>query len=335
MKILIIQTAFIGDVILATPLIEKLHRFYPEASIDFLVRQGNESLLFNHPKIKEVIVWNKKENKFTNLFKLIFRIRKQNYDYVINVQRFASSGLITAFSGATTKIGFDKNPFSFLFTKKYKHEIKVDGDKHEVERNLALIESFTDSSFEKPKLYPSQSDIIFVSEYKNQNYVCIAPASVWFTKQFTKEQWVKLISLLLNGKWKNIGNHTKDLKIYLLGAPNDFDFCESIKSNFNDEAIKNFAGKFSLLQTAALIREAQMNFVNDSAPLHICSAMNAPVTAFFCSTVPGFGFGPLSDNKTIIELNELLSCRPCGLHGYKACPQKHFRCATDINLEKT
>ena len=334
MKILIIQTAFIGDVILVTPVVEKLHRFYPEAAIDFLVRNGNESLLQNNPKLHEVLIWNKKQNKLANLFQLLFKIRKKKYDYVINVHRFGSSGLITALSGAKTTVGFNKNPFSFLFTKKYKHEIKADGTKHEVDRNLLLIESFTDQSFEKPKLYPSQTDESFVKEFKQQPYVCIAPASVWFTKQFPKEQWTKLISLLLNGKWKNVVNDKKDLKIYLLGAPDDFDFCESIKKNYGNDEVKNFAGKFSLLQTASFMRDATMNFVNDSAPLHLCSAMNASVTAIFCSTVPGFGFGPLSDNKTIIQLREPLYCRPCGLHGYKLCPQGHFRCALDINLEE-
>ncbi len=334
MKILIIQTAFIGDVILATSLVEKLDRFYPQASIDFLIRKGNESLLYNHPKINEVIIWNKKQKKLSNLFKIIISTRKKKYDYIINAHRFASSGLIVALSDAKTTIGFDKNPLSFLFTKRIKHDIKVDGSKHEVERNLELIASLTDNSFEMPKLYPSDSDVEFVNEFKQVPYVCIAPASVWFTKQFPKEQWIKLITLLLNGSWKNIRNDKKDLKIYLVGAPGDFDLCESIKKNFDEHEVKNFAGKFSLLQTAALMRDAQMNFVNDSSPLHLCSAMNANVTAIFCSTVTGFGFGPLSDYKTIIEIQVPLYCRPCGLHGYKACPQGHFRCAFDIQLEE-
>ena len=131
MKILIIQTAFIGDVILATPVVEKLYRFFPDADIDFLVRKGNESLLFNHPKINEVIIWDKKQNKISNLFKLIFSTRRNKYDFIINAHRFASSGFITALSNAKLKIGFDKNPLSFLFSKKIRHEI---GSLHEVDR---------------------------------------------------------------------------------------------------------------------------------------------------------------------------------------------------------
>ena len=73
-----------------------------------------------------------------------------------------------------------------------------------------------------------------------------------------------------------------------------------------------------------------MNYVNDSAPMHFASAMNAPVTAIYCSTIPGFGYGPLSDIRFIVEREEPLYCRPCGLHGYDNCPEGHFKCALDI-----
>ncbi|MDP4826507.1 MAG: hypothetical protein NWR73_02395, partial [Flavobacteriales bacterium] len=61
-----------------------------------------------------------------------------------------------------------------------------------------------------------------------------------------------------------------------------------------------------------------------------CSAVDAPVTAIFCSTIPEFGFGPLGKKAHVVQTPEKLACRPCGLHGYKACPQKHFACAKGI-----
>ena len=90
------------------------------------------------------------------------------------------------------------------------------------------------------------------------------------------------------------------------------------------------AGQLSFLQSAALMEQASMNYVNDSAPMHFASAVNAPVTAVYCSTIPAFGFGPLSDEKFIVEIKEPLDCRPCGLHGYRACPRGHFNCAYKI-----
>ena len=115
MKFLIIQTAFIGDVVLATPLIEKLKQFYPDSEIDFLLRKGNEGLLTGHPLLRQVLIFDKKKGKYKNLFSLINTIRKEKYDHVINLQRFFASGMLTAFSGAKHTIGFDKSPLSFFF----------------------------------------------------------------------------------------------------------------------------------------------------------------------------------------------------------------------------
>ena len=81
---LIIQTAFIGDVILTTAVIEKLHKYYPDAKIDFLLRKGNENLLNNHPYINNLFIWNKKNKKYGNLLHILSVIRKLKYDYVIN-----------------------------------------------------------------------------------------------------------------------------------------------------------------------------------------------------------------------------------------------------------
>jgi len=318
---LIIQTAFIGDVILATGLIEKLHQHYSEAKIDFLLRKGNEGLLTGHPLLRTILIWNKKESKISNLLKIIKQVRRNRYNCVINVHRFASSGFITALSGSKLKIGFDKNPMSFAFTKKIKHQI---GNLHEVQRNHQLIEEITDSHYAKPKLYPTAKDFEKVKSFQAEPYICIAPSSVWFTKQFPAEKWIEfLISI------KDSSN-----KIYLLGAPADHVVCESIRLASTNENVINVAGKLSFLESAALIKNAVMNFVNDSAPMHLASAMNAPVTAIFCSTVPSFGFGPLSDHSIIIETKEKLDCRPCGLHGFKACPKGHFKCAYSIENEK-
>lgn len=321
-KILLIQTAFTGDVVLATPVAEKLHRFYPEAQIDFLVRKGNESLLKDHPFIHETLVFDKKKEKMRNLFRLLSTIRKRKYDLVVNMHRFGSSGFLTGFSGAKERIGFDKNPFSFLFTKKIAHEIGT--GKHEVRRNLELIEHLTDSRPERPKLYPSEADRKFVSYHKNLGeYVCIAPTSVWFTKQWPAEKWIELIRII-----------PKNIRIYLLGAPGDSKLCEEILQNSRRDNMANLAGHLSFLQSAALMEGAKMNYVNDSAPMHFASAMNAPVTAIYCSTVPAFGFGPLSDKSFVIETEEKLTCRPCGLHGYKECPEIHFKCALTIDPKK-
>lgn len=317
-RILVIQTAFLGDVILATPVVTEVKRLFPDILIDVLVKSGNEQLITSHPDINDVLIFTKKEGKWKSLFALIRTIRKNNYDVVINLHRFGSSGLLTLFSGAKETRGFSKNPFSYFFTKRFSHEIG--NGLHEVERNLSLIQDWGVQKRVRPSLFPTDTDFERIRSFQNNPYVVLAPASIWFTKQLPVDQWVQLI-------------HQLDQTIYLIGGVSDLKLCEQIQSKCPAQSIEILAGKLTLMQSAALISGAQRTFVNDSGPLHIASAMNAPVTAFFCSTIPAFGFGPLSDDSKIIQTEEELNCRPCGLHGHQSCPKGHFRCAYGIQIK--
>lgn len=344
-KFLIIQTAFLGDAVLATALIEKLHRFYPDARIDMVVRKGNEGIFgtgdgdenspngpiqqngkfigfHKHIGLFTLFVWDKRTNKTRNLFTLIKDLRRTKYDAVFNCQRFFSTGLMTVLTKGRRKIGYRKNPLSFLFSRSVAHRI---GDgRHEVDRLNDLIKDFTDGSRPFPQLYPEPWELEpkyallgFTLNEDDPPYFCIAPASVWYTKQWPEAKWIELIRILPQGH-----------RIFLIGAPGDKALCDRIIAAAGRGI--NLAGELSLLQTAALMEDAVMNYVNDSAPLHIASAMNAPVTAVFCSTVPAFGFGPLRENGRVVETTEKLDCRPCGLHGHRECPKGHFRCALGI-----
>lgn len=323
-KILVIQTAFIGDVVLATALVEKLHQFYPEAAIDFLVRKGNEGLLQEHPFLRRIIIWNKQQQKFRHLWKLIGEIRREKYDAVINVQRFAATGILTALSGAPVRIGFNKNPLHFFFTRSVPHIISTaDHPLHEVDRNQELIRTMTDTIPSRPRLYPSATDDAAVKALKGQPYIVVAPASVWFTKQFPVEKWIELIN--------KVPDH---IKVYITGGPGDKALADRILQGVTRKGVENICGMHSMLRSVSLQRDALMNYVNDSAPMHFASSVNAPVTAIYCSTLPSFGFGPLSEKSTIIETTEALDCRPCGLHGQASCPKGHFRCAFSINTDR-
>ncbi len=322
-KFLIIQTASLGDVILTTPVVEKLHHFFPDAGIDFLLKDGYQPLLRNHPYINNVLAWDKSEKKYRQLKELIQFVREQHYDTVINVQRFASTGLITVLSGADHKTGFNKNPFSFLFNRKVKHVIDRNGSEHEIDRNLKLIEHLTGTKRFPVRLYPSKKDDARMSQFKTHAYITVSPGSLWFTKKYPEEKWVDFIS-----------EADDDLYVYFLGSEEEKALCDRIIKESGHRNCMNLAGRLSFLESAVLMRDARMNYVNDSAPMHLASSVNAPVTAIFCSTVPEFGFGPLSDKSFVVQTKKKLSCRPCGLHGLKNCPEKHFECAYSIKTEQ-
>jgi ADP-heptose:LPS heptosyltransferase len=326
-KVLVIQTAFLGDVVLATALVEALYNQNPSIEIHFLLRKGNESLLKGHPFLKQVWVYDK-AHKFSSMGRLVSAFRKEKFDAVFNLHRFLSSGLLAIASGSSFIAGFDKNPLSFLYSKKVEHVLpfpynKKDGYLHETERNQLVLSTWMEASLRKPKLYPSPEDFEITKGMAQQPFVTMAPGSVWPTKRLPESKWVELVNTV-----------PEAYSIYFIGAPNETELIDTIMNKLGKRVgVSNWAGKLSLLQSAALMSLAERNFVNDSGPLHLASAMDAPVTAYFLSTIPEFGFGPLSTDSIVVEIEEELNCRPCGIHGFKECPQQHFRCGLNVRID--
>ncbi len=315
-SILVIQTAFTGDAVLGTSVLETLREANPEARITYLVRAGHASLFEHHPFIHEVWEWKKTEGKTKALTDLLKKIRRQRFDLVINLQRYFSTGLLTAFSGASETRGFAKNPLSFLFSKSYPHDMHA--GLHEIQRNHALIEDLA-PKLNPPKIYLSEAEMEKAIPYEGS--LVLAPASVWNTKQWPSAYWSKLISLAAD-----------TFPIVLIGGKNDQNLCEEIAGNAGKQ-VQILAGKLSFTESAALMKNAVLTVSNDSAPVHLASAVNAAVLELFCSTVPEFGFTPLSLNSHYMETPQKLACRPCGLHGKKSCPLDHFSCGNTLTPE--
>ena len=312
---LIVQPAFLGDVVLTTCLIEACHA--AGYTVDFLLRRGNEGLLSAHPFVSRLLVWDKRQAKYRNWYALLKDIRSTRYHALICPHRYASTGAWLAFSRAALRIGFRQNPLSFAFTHRFEH--RFDDELHETERMHRLLPPLgINGPALRPKLYPCAEDQEAVAKYKHggRGYVTMAPGSVWYTKRLPPERWVELIER----------TQAAELDVYLLGGPDERRLCEGI-ATASGHRVEVLAGRLSLLSSAALMAGARMNYVNDSAPLHLASAMNAPVTAFFLNTAPTLGFGPLSERSYILEHDEPLACRPCARTGREACPLGHFKCA--------
>lgn len=316
-RFLIIQTAFTGDAILSTAVIEKLTTSIPGVAIDLLVRKGNDGLFDGHPHIRRLYVWDKRRgNKYRELWPLMKQLRVNRYDVCINLQRHTTTALVTLNCAARETVGFSGSLLSRFFTRRFPRRMDAAaGLTHEVDRYLRLLTGIIpDTSRAMPRLYPSPKD--FKRVRIEGPYITVAPASVWFTKQYPAEKWGEVIDLI-----------DPTLSVRLIGAAADRDVCERVRASTVHPKVENCAGVFTLLQSAALIKNAAMNYVNDSAPLHLATAMGAPVTAVFCSTIPAFGFGPLGNNGRVVETDEQLPCRPCGIHGRRRCPRGHFKCA--------
>ncbi|MFM1821229.1 MAG: hypothetical protein RLZZ402_1588 [Bacteroidota bacterium] len=315
-KVLIIQTAFLGDAVLITSLLEKIRIESPETAIHLLVRKGNESIFqaYIHPCLARVWTYDK-SNKLASWLDLRTNLKQESFDKVFVVQRFFGMGLLSLMIGAKQVFGFVKNSLSWFFTKAYPHPFG--NGIHEVERNTALLSDWLGEKVFKPFLNPVKMPT------PAKNYICISPGSVWETKRLPIQKWIEFIHLL-----------PRNQAVVLMGSPNEKHLSDEIEQACAGWPIYNETGKHALLASTSIFAQSKGNFVNDSGPMHLSSAVNVPTVALFCSTIPDFGFGPLADQSQIIEVSEKLDCRPCGDHGKKNCPLGHYACGNHISIQK-
>ena len=317
MNILIIHTAFIGDIVLSTALISKVKEKYPDSDIYYLTTPLGKEILKNNPKIKEIIVYDKrgKDKGFGAFISFVRKIRKLKIDVCLTPHRYLRSSILSLLSGASIRVGYDIASLSFVYNKK----IKYNKTKHEVEKLLSFVDD-SPKRFEL-EMYPSEKDKIKIDTilknfFQNKKIILIAPGSKWFTKRWPEEYFKTLIQNLVK---------RDDLLIVITGGKEE----KEIELNL-DSKVLDLRGEISLLELAELIKRAILVVSNDSAPIHITSAFpDTRIVGIFGPTVKEFGFFPWSKNSKVFEIKGLY-CRPCAIHGGNSCPEKHFRCMKEI-----
>lgn len=320
-KILILQTAFLGDVILMTPLLRALKEIFPAARLDALLIPETAMILKYHPHVAGILTFNKRKirNKIFSFIRLVFQIRKQRYDLAISIQSSWTSALLMRLGGVPNRLGFSRQK---LLTLSVPHTSGL----HKIQKILRLLEPLTDKKFDmQTELFWSEAEeerarqIIETYRSSHVHIVGIAPGSIWNTKRWLKEYYAELVKRL----------EQENIQIILLGGRDDHELGEFIKQG--TRAV-NLAGSLTVLESAALIAKLDLMITNDSAPLHIANAVKTDVIAIFGPTVKDFGFYPYRANDRVIEVE--LDCRPCGWHGGKKCPLEHHHCMKWITPER-
>ncbi len=327
-KILVVQTAFPGDVVLTLPMAPVAKQLFPESDLHFLVTPESGVLLKNHPDINRTWFFDKrgKDRHPGLLLKLARRLKDESFDLALVPHRSIRSALLVWLASIPKRIGFNRSAGSFLFTDVVRYPV----DAHEIERNLKLLEIVGwQGESPKPELYPGSEEKAKVDRFfrehriaNNETLAAAAPGSIWPTKRWLAERFAEVARIL----WEK-----KQVRTILIGGPSDLDLGETI-TQLSGEAVINGTGQFSLLGSAELIRRCRVILTNDSAPLHLAVGVDTPVVAIFGPTLPRFGFAPFGLHHTIIEKD--MVCRPCGIHGGRRCPKGHFQCMKAISSEE-
>jgi heptosyltransferase-2 len=328
-SIVIVQTAFVGDVVLTLQLAQVMRQTFPNASIDLVVIPRAAELLTNHPSINTVLLYDKRGNDrgIAGFIRQVKRLRSRQYDVAIIPHRSLRSAALVRLAKIPRRIGFHTSAGRRLFTDVVRYENEI----HEVDRNLSLLKPLSVQlpDREYPQVCPSYHDRKRVSHFLSEHgiqhihsLIAIAPGTAWNTKRWHSDRFAELArKLVATGFW-----------VILIGGKEDVDLCSTIERECRSRRVCSAAGKFSLLQSAELIHRCKLLVANDSAPVHLAVAVRTPVVAIFGATVPEFGFAPYGERDTVIEIRGL-KCRPCSIHGSARCPIGTFECMKKISSD--
>jgi heptosyltransferase II len=315
--VLVIQTAFLGDVVLTTPLLSVLSERH--GPVDVITTPAAASLLDHHPAVRDVIRYDKHgiDRGWKPLRRLGALLRANRYARVYVPHRSFRSALLALWSGAGERIGFADSAAAFTYTRR----IPRPKEGHEVERLLSL--SGPVGAGVPPVtlgLAPTDlaaADAWLSSYHVGPDFIAIAPGSVWGSKRWP--YYAELAARL-------------DRPTVIVGGKEDTGLADAIVQKAGGRAI-SAAGQLSLRGSAALIKRAAVLVTNDSAPLHLATAVGTPIVAIFGPTVPQFGFAPRRPGDIVMG-HDQLPCRPCSKHGPPACPLGHHRCMRDLSVEE-
>lgn len=319
MRVLLVQTSFLGDTILSTPVIQGIVDLYPGAELWMMTTPQSAELVKYDPRLKGVIPFDKR-GEFRGplgLLRMADDLRSRRFDIAYSLHRSLRTTLLLRLARIPLRVGFANARLSFLY-----HRVKTRPHTgHEVERNIALLEG------ERRGFRPKTDLALFPPEERNVSplvrdlgtrtpFVTIFPGSEWKTKRWKWEGYRDVSRFLRSEK----------REVFLLGSKKERPIAEQIAAEVD---ARNLAGHLTLGETLYLVSRSSLVVCNDSMALHVASSFQVPAVAVFCATSPEFGFGPWKNHALVVQ-KEGLSCKPCRRHGSQVCPNGSERCMQDL-----
>ena len=320
MKILVIRFSSIGDIVLTSPVIRCLKKQIPRLELHFLTKKSFEKILQHNPYLDKVYAIEKDVNE------VLPALKKEKYDYVIDLHHNLRSLHVKT---ALQKKSFSLNKININKWLVVNLKINTLPALHIVDRYFETTKSFNISNDEQGLDYfiadNEEVDIKTLPVSHQNGYIGIVIGAKHFTKRLPDE---KIIEICRNLNYP----------VVLLGGKEDAESGNKI-SNIEGNNIYNACGKYSLNQSASIIKQAKVIITNDTGLMHIAAAYKKNIISVWGNTIPEFGMNPylpLGDNgkesgKSVIFEVKGLSCRPCSKIGYDKCPKGHFKCMNDIN----
>ncbi|WP_038448847.1 glycosyltransferase family 9 protein [Bdellovibrio bacteriovorus] len=349
---LVVQTAFLGDLLLSIPLLKKCRALWPDHKLGLVCRKGLGDFFVKAGIVDHV--YEIEKGKKDTYARIIESLRSETVDHLISPHESMRTVLFCAQIKAAHKISY-KNAWNFLaFQTRVKRDVRLP----DAMRQLSLLAPF-DPELKKniedyvtrakpylpaahgllpaPPEWASMSQrekVLAHSElfqqlktkfnlqgFEDGKAVLIFPGSVWATKRWTEEGFI------------GVGKALKEqgYEVYVMGGPGEETLSERVAAGIPGSV--SLAGKTKIIESAQLIARAALLVGNDSASTHLAAVCETPLIAVFGPTILEFGYRPWSAQSYVVQ-KEDLRCRPCGKHGHKVCPIKTHVCMKDIPAEE-
>ena len=316
---LVIQTAFFGDVVLTTPLIRRAAERHG-APVDVVLLPAAIPLLQHNPCIRERIPFDKhgKDGGIAGFVRVARLLKRRQYSVAYLAQSSVRTAALAFAARIPRRIGLRGAPGAFLYT----HSVAPRGEPHQVERLLALADGAPDRR--EPEIFPGPEeraavDALLKEAGIHSEFVVLAPGSQWGSKRWPF--FPELARVL-----------SAEIPLALVGGPGDRADARQIRTALGSGTpVADATGVLSLLGAGELIRRARVLVSNDSAPVHLASAVGTATVEIYGPTAPVFGFAARAPWSRIVESGPL-ECRPCSHHGPPACPLGHHKCMRDIPI---
>lgn len=334
-RILLVQTAFLGDATLTLPMARDIKKLLPDCHLTVLCRADTAEIFHSSSWVDETLQDDKRgaQSGIFGLWRLSQKIRESGFDVAVVPHRSLRSALLVRLAGIPRRIGFSSSAGRFLFTQ----TLPFTWGMHDLERNLGLLLPLSPT----PPQTPTEQKTVYLQPQArkeacrriaqllsengiatNQRLVGFHPGSIWPTKRWPEDRYAALIRQL---------SSQADIRPILIGGKNDI----ALAAKITREAqipILDLTGKTSLSELIALMGRLSLFITNDSGPMHVATACGVPTLAFFGPTTKELGFFPYGPEHRVLEVD--LACRPCGLHGAKVCPEGHFLCMRLISVDR-
>lgn len=319
MKFLIIRFSSIGDIVLTTPVIRCLKQQVEGAEVHYFTKRNFREIIENNPYVDKTFLLD------NNLDDVIQDLKKENYDYIIDLHNNLRTLKVKRALRKVTAFAFDKlNIQKWLLTAL---KINVLPQVHIVDRYLNTVKSFgvkndgkgLDYFIPKKDVVPDTD----IPAAQSLGYIGIVIGAALNTKKLPIHKLKEICAKI---------NHP----IILLGGPEDKKAGDEIAS-IDPVKIYNSCGKFNLNESADLVRRAKLIVTHDTGLMHIAAAFKKPIVSIWGNTVPAFGMSAYYGKSMVAnELFEIkgLYCRPCSKIGYSKCPLGHFKCMEKQDIEE-